>query len=212
MRFYAPSQARSVKDIAGFTKMKYRQDGQASKEELARKDARADLERREMQHFSKLSKEEFLSERERDLKLLEGSEMERTDAVLIHHNELDADVEDDEAETSGSDDDEDDDDDEAELLAELERIREERAEQARVREEEAAREEEARRKAEVAGGNPLLQEQLASQSGDFRMKRRWDDDVVFRNQAANEPAKQRRFINDTVRNDFHKRFMSRYFS
>ena len=40
-------------------------------------------------------------------------------------------------------------------------------------------------------------------------KRRWDDDVVFRNQA-NEPKVQRRFINDTVRSDFHKRFLNRY--
>ena len=70
MRFYAPSQARSVKDIAGFTKMKYRLDGQGNKLDLAGKDARAELEERETQHFSKLSKEEFLSERDRDLKLL----------------------------------------------------------------------------------------------------------------------------------------------
>ncbi len=39
---------------------------------------------------------------------------------------------------------------------------------------------------------------------------RWDDDVVFKNQARNEPKQQKRFINDTIRNDFHKRFLQRY--
>lgn len=37
---------------------------------------------------------------------------------------------------------------------------------------------------------------------------RWDDDVVFKNQSRNEPKKERRFINDTIRNDFHRRYKS----
>lgn len=218
MRFYAPSQARSVKDIAGFTKMKYRQDGQASKQDLVGKDVRADLEQRETQHFSKLSKEEFLSERDRDLKLLgsmdDGGGKEADLRREQIANPLDADVEDDSdgPSSDGVSDDESDSDDEAELLAELERIRAERAELAKAKEAEQAalEEEEARRM--VAGGNPLLQDQLASDRNDFRMKRRWDDDVVFRNQAASEPAKRKQFINDTVRSDFHKKFMARYFT
>lgn len=61
-------------------------------------------------------------------------------------------------------------------------------------------------------GNPLLQEKLAASGGgaNFALKRRWDDDVVFRNQARSEPKAQRRFINDTIRNDFHRRFLDRY--
>ena len=51
---------RSVKDAAGFTQMKYRQDGQSSVEELKRKDLRAVLEEKERKHFQKTSKEEFL--------------------------------------------------------------------------------------------------------------------------------------------------------
>lgn len=39
---------------------------------------------------------------------------------------------------------------------------------------------------------------------------RWDDDVVFKNQARGEPKAQKRFVNDTIRNDFHKRFLQRY--
>lgn len=219
MRFYAPSQARSVKDIAGFTKMKYRLDGQGNKLDLAGKDARAELEERETQHFSKLSKEEFLSERDRDLKLLGvgdgGGDAELDRRREPPANALDADVEDDSdapGNHESSDDESDSDDDEAELLAELERIRAERAEQARAKEaEQAALEEEEARRA-VAGGNPLLQDQLAGGKDDFRMKRRWDDDVVFRNQAASEPVRRKKFINDTVRSDFHAKFMSRYFN
>lgn len=54
-------------------------------------------------------------------------------------------------------------------------------------------------------GNPLL-------NSDFTVKRRWDDDVIFRNQAKNEPkSHKKRFVNDTIRSDFHLDFMKRYF-
>ena len=53
-------------------------------------------------------------------------------------------------------------------------------------------------------GNPLLG------GGSFGVKRRWDDDVVFRNQARTEPAVKKTFINDTIRNDFHKKFINKY--
>ena len=43
-----------------------------------------------------------------------------------------------------------------------------------------------------------------------QVKRRWDDDVVFKNQARGEPKVQKRFINDTIRSDFHRRFLTRY--
>ena len=70
MRFYKASQMKSVKDITAFTKMKYRQEGQASAAELLKKDLRAELEEKERKHLK--SKEEFLgeSEVERDLSVL----------------------------------------------------------------------------------------------------------------------------------------------
>lgn len=39
---------------------------------------------------------------------------------------------------------------------------------------------------------------------------RWDDDVVFKNQARGEIKATKRFINDTIRNDFHKKFLQKY--
>ena len=50
----------------------------------------------------------------------------------------------------------------------------------------------------------------ADAAGHAQVKRRWDDDVVFRNQARGEPKAQKRFINDTIRSDFHRRFLTRY--
>ncbi len=50
-----------------------------------------------------------------------------------------------------------------------------------------------------------------SSQGDFSVKRRWDEDVVFRNCAKQEDREKKpRFINDAIRSDFHKRFMDKY--
>lgn len=120
-------------------------------------------------------------------------------------------------------DEESEEDDEAELLAELERIRKEREfERAKRQAEEQERlEREATERA--ASGNPLLpnlnmfndeiSDTVSIATGSvpaFAVKRRWDDDVIFRNQAKGEQKLERRFINDTIRNDFHRRFMKRY--
>lgn len=50
----------------------------------------------------------------------------------------------------------------------------------------------------------------AISSDDATMKRKWNDDVVFRNQGKTEPERKKRFINDTIRNDFHRQFMKKY--
>ena len=61
-------------------------------------------------------------------------------------------------------------------------------------------------------GNPLLAMggAAAAGGGATTSKRRWNDDVVFRNQAKGEPKAKKRFTNDTVRNDFHKRFLNKF--
>ena len=79
---------------------------------------------------------------------------------------------------------------EEELLAELERIRKERAAKAEA-----------------------LSSPSASSSKGKKIKRRWDDDSVFKNQAKPEREsknKKTRFVNDTVRNDFHRDFLNKY--
>jgi hypothetical protein len=53
----------------------------------------------------------------------------------------------------------------------------------------------------VAGGFFILELLLT-------MCFRWDDDVVFKNQArGTEDKRKKEFVNDLLRSDFHKRFM-----
>ena len=104
-------------------------------------------------------------------------------------------------------------------MRELEKIKKERAEAKakevhmpspqfynsinHMQEAERAAEEQEQREIDIARGNPLLN------SRDFTMKRRWDDDVVFKNQArgTEDRNKKKEFINDMLRSDFHKKFM-----
>mmetsp|Transcript_12273 Transcript_12273/g.17731 ORF Transcript_12273/g.17731 Transcript_12273/m.17731 type:complete len:261 (+) Transcript_12273:32-814(+) len=109
-----------------------------------------------------------------------------------------------------SSDDEDDEDEEAALQAELAKIRAEREAVKAKEDAEAAAEEQTRMEEAALMGNPLLASSATSSSG--RLKRRWNDDVVFRNQARGESdqGSKKRFINDTIRNDFHKRFLNKF--
>mmetsp|Transcript_1901 Transcript_1901/g.2911 ORF Transcript_1901/g.2911 Transcript_1901/m.2911 type:complete len:279 (+) Transcript_1901:130-966(+) len=124
-------------------------------------------------------------------------------------SDSDSDLDASDSDLDDSDDDSDDEDEEAALQAELAKIRAER-EAVKLREEaEEAAEEEAKLEEAALTGNPLLSATTDSSSG--RLKRKWNDDVVFRNQAKGEPDyHQKRFINDTVRNDFHKRFLNKF--
>ncbi|WYZ40212.1 hypothetical protein EsH8_IV_000553 [Colletotrichum jinshuiense] len=127
--------------------------------------------------------------------------------ILEESRDVDASSEDeDEEDDDASDSDEDSDDEEAELQREMEKIRRERAEKREREEQERAKAEEEERERDIALGNPLLNKP------DFNMKRRWDDDVVFKNQArgTEDKGKSKEFINDLLRSDFHKRFMSKY--
>ena len=66
----------------------------------------------------------------------------------------------------------------------------------------------------ILTGNPLLRDKYAasgSEKSDLKVKRRWDDDVVFKNCARAEPDKnEKTFINDSLRSEFHRKFMDKY--
>lgn len=97
-------------------------------------------------------------------------------------------------------------DEEAELMRELERIRTERT---------AERERQERlRQESILAENPLL-----ASKNDFlntTKGRSWTDGIVFRNQARPEDSSfgnnigKKRFINDTIRSDFHRKFIEKY--
>ncbi|KAA8908358.1 Cwf15/Cwc15 cell cycle control protein-domain-containing protein [Sphaerosporella brunnea] len=43
---------------------------------------------------------------------------------------------------------------------------------------------------------------------DFTVKRRWDDDAIFKNQARGTDEKgKKEFVNDLLKSGFHKKFM-----
>lgn len=157
-------------------------------EELRQKLKQAEMDyfaKRNALKAAKADNEEFLDQ------------PEPVQGTLLNHLENDKDDTDEEdneeAEESDSSDD-DSDDDNAQLLLELEKIKKERAIE-RERQERLDAEERLRNKEEEAmSANPLLSNQKVT------VKRRWDDDVVFKHQAkgvSEKPAK--RFINDLIR-------------
>ncbi|SCV68615.1 BQ2448_736 [Microbotryum intermedium] len=138
--------------------------------------------------------------------------------------EDDDDDEQDEDDEDESDSDDDDEDETAELLRELEKIKRERAEEKERLERERAANESTTREEEIAVGNPLLNLQAAlgasptpsaistsTGASTFGVKRRWDDDLIFKNQArdTNETPKAE-FVNDLLRTNYHRRFMKRH--
>lgn len=195
----ALSKQYSSRDLPSHNKLKRRQAGQDSVDEVREKDFKRDLEERERQAARDRTKD-------RGSRGITESSSKRSRLDQIPPANLDADdpVDDDDSDDSNESDDEDD---TAELLAELQRIKKERAQEEARKEQEKKIEEERIRTENILQGNPLLQP-----SSNFQVKRRWDDDVVFKNCAKGIPekGKEGKFINDTLRSEFHKKFMNKY--
>ncbi|KAI1085792.1 Pre-mRNA-splicing factor Cwf15/Cwc15 [Whalleya microplaca] len=220
--------------LPAYTQLKFRKPGQGGDADDEPRDLRAELLAAEAAHFAKQNggalPPSASSDSEaattaaaatnnapkRPLQLTsqaaDGGEEEDPEAkrrrILEETRDIDADSEDgSEEDDSEEDSDDDDEDEEAELQRELEKIRRERAEKREREERERAAAEEEERERDIALGNPLL-----NTKQDFNLKRRWDDDVVFKNQArgTEDKGKKKEFINDLLRSDFHKRFMSKY--
>lgn len=211
--------------------LKYRQATQGAPNEQARRDLRAELLRNERIHFAKKEGRTIEDEGEVEQMLAieegpaeggvkralenggsgEGEVEEEEDyeakkrRVLEETRDIDADS--DSSSSSEEESDDDDEDEEAELHRELAKIKAERAEAAAKEAAEKAKKEEDQREKDIALGNPLL-----NKNQDYGVKRRWDDDVVFKNQArgTEDRGKEKHFVNDLLRSDFHKRFMDRY--
>jgi len=118
----------------------------------------------------------------------------------------------------GSDDEDESDDDDDEELQEiqrqLERLKREKAEERERKEREEAEVARREREERMAGANPLLQSAGGlggdGATGTRVAVKKWYEETIFKNQAAGEQQYKKRFINDTVRNDFHKRFLAKY--
>ena len=107
--------------------------------------------------------------------------------------------------------DEEDDEDQLELMREYEKIKRERAEEQRKRELEKVEELKKKQLEEVLRGNPLLNQDEAQEISEaYSLKRKWYEETIFKNQAKTEPKEKKRFVNDTVRSDFHRKFLTRF--
>ena len=132
----------------------------------------------------------------------------RTRAEPVTMANLDADDPVDSSEDSDSD----SDDDTAVLMAALNKLKAEKARDDEEKEMRQRDDEEQIRMENIYSGNPLLKEKYSEEGkGDMKIKKRWDDDVVFKNCSRAEPDdKEKTFINDSLRNEFHRKFMDKY--
>ncbi|KAF5730451.1 hypothetical protein HS088_TW19G00040 [Tripterygium wilfordii] len=202
-RIFGPSQKYSSRDLAAHTTLKPRREGQDSHDEVQKRNLRDELEERERRHFSSKNKsyDDDRDRRKANHLLLEGTKRDSEDRIVPRS----VDADDSDVEVNSDESDDDDEDDTEALLAELEQIKKERAEEKARREKEQMEEQLKAKEAEVLRGNPLI-----NSATSFNVKRRWDDDVVFKNQARGETKTPKRFINDTIRSDFHRKFLQKY--
>uniref|UniRef100_A0A0K0ESZ8 Pre-mRNA-splicing factor Cwf15/Cwc15 n=1 Tax=Strongyloides stercoralis TaxID=6248 RepID=A0A0K0ESZ8_STRER len=215
------SQQFSSKDMPSHTTLKYRHDQQKPSDKLSKKDLLRELEERE------INSKKGGNKRTDDIQAISDTTIE----PVYKKSKFDSDDEDEEgkskfdkdnksgdesgssSESDNDSDDSDSEDDNEALLAELARIKKERAEAKSREEAEKASEEERIRNENLLKGNPLLNLDSSSKKASFFVERRWDDDVVFKNCAKGQDDKSKRentFINDTIRSAFHRKFMDRY--
>lgn len=209
----------SSRDLPGHTTMKYREPPAQTNASLKR-----DLESRErgtkpqsgasLDRIASSSSSQASSAKRTRTDLLAAPSSANPDAD--DPTVVDDDNEDEQPRRARASDSEDDDeeDETALLLAELERIKKEREVESVRRETERQTEEERAREEALVRGNPLLNGPLVGASS-FTVKKRWDDDTVFKNCARgleDSAAKRKRvgYVNDTLRSEFHKRFMDKF--
>jgi protein CWC15 len=232
------SQQTSAKDQIGMTQLKFRQIGQSTQSEMNERNILDELEQREYEQLSEKNK--AILQIENEEKKVDSLALLKNHAEVIapvsgsKFDDEDADYDDrdhefDSSSSEEDDDEEEEEDDEAELQRELEKIKAERAVALAKKEEEERFLEEALNKESALRGNPLLNlsqgtnnEKVSPRTRSVlslsvsllmiisQVKRKWNDDVVFRNQSRSEPEQKKRFINDTIRSDFHKSFLKKY--
>jgi len=195
----------SSRDLPSHTSLKFRGDGQGGTEEHKGKDFRRELEDRERV----ATRERKVEKNRKEGRATEDSpppvKRDRKEALTLENLDRD------DAIDSDSDDSDSDDDTEA-LMEELKKIKAEKAKEADEKESGKREDEERIRMENILTGNPLLKDKYAeSAKSDMKIRKRWDDDVVFKNCSRAEPDKaEPSFINDSLRNEFHKKFMDKY--
>jgi len=193
------SAAVSSKDLNSVKTLNYRKSGQGTVEEQKTRNFREELE----------LKEQRIQEKKRPAELrLEEDESSKKRRLEIKREPEFNPLDKDDTDSSQGDDnsDSESDSEEAELMREYEKITKEREEEQKRLEQEKKNLEFQNKAQGILKGNPLMN----PDRDDFNIKKKWYEDVVFKHQARHEPAKKQRFINDTTRNDFHRKFLGKY--
>lgn len=199
----APTLQTCAKDQPGHLKLKLRQVGQDAPEELRSKNFRTEPTETDQGSSKRITAGLISGDSDVEIEDSDSGEENEND-FDYPDSKIDGSVSQDELEHDNS---EEEDDEEAELMKELEKIRREREAEKAAKERKAAESD----LHSVLAGNPLLASTFDTEASSFGAKRRWDDDVVFKNQAKGIDEKpQKRFINDTTRSDFHRRFMDKF--
>ena len=186
----------SVKDILGNTELKTRHYEKEEEEQIGR-------DRKELKRVLEAKEEEKKGNKKGKVDVKEEDPKMDSVAALQWLEQHNPDADESSSSDSDSSDGEDEEEEEA-LLRELEKIREERAKEA-VRKQEAMVEQEQMEQREAAQySNPLLA------PGTQTVSKKWYEDTVFRHQAKNVPKQRKTFVNDTIRSDFHRKFLDRF--
>ena len=189
----AMSRQISVRDLPSHQKMKYRKEGQGRPDEIRERNLKREFEEKEKVRYKGIGSGYNDRNRESDLnnkrlKMDKNPNIDKDDNREYESEESSSDSE----------------DDEQMLQAELMKIKEEKLkEKAKMESEKKEKDDNIRLKD--------LAYDFERKSNNFNVKRRWDDDVIFKNCAKGEiDCSKRGFINDTLRSEFHKKFMNRY--
>jgi protein CWC15 len=194
---YVPSKSISSREVPAQLKMKVREkkENVNFKEELLKKEQELLKKKEREEEYG----EEVYNLKENEEIVLNEENINKEEEEEKNEEEEEDDDDEKDIELAGSDDESDNDESEL-LLLELEKIKKEK-EEIQLKKEKEEREE---RENEIIKGNPLLNQEVNT------VKRKWTDDVVFKNQTKDEPKLKKKFINDTTRSDFHRRFLSKY--
>ncbi|KAL8949167.1 MAG: hypothetical protein Q9222_004699 [Ikaeria aurantiellina] len=208
--------------LPAHTQLKTRKPGQGGDADTQTRDLRTQLLEAEAAHFSKTdgalpklaAAVELTTSSKRQLEAGSGQDGNgeqdieaKRRRVLEETRHIDAES-DDHSDSSSEEESEDEEDETAELLRELEKIKKERAEKQAQEDREKAEAEQEDRERDIALGNPLLNPHKSNETkrryvsteprllAQTDLAHRWDDDVVFRNQARGTENKgKKEFVN-----------------
>lgn len=223
----APTFQYSSRDLPSHKKLKYRMDKKNENNKISEAN-------KQIEPVNQI-KDAEMDENESKEETIDQINLEETESINQIKDDIDADTDIEEEENEQNDQENDNhatlkdsktedsinkpiqdntdfDDDTEELLRELERIKKEREAQKMA--------ENHKKQIQLQTANPLMnlsRQDDSSPSSSLLLqssKRKWTEETIFKNQAkgisSSSNSDEKRFINDTVRNDFHKKFMARY--